>query len=828
MRKATAAVPRAARAVGLATACALALPTLAVATAANADEDATVTGSTSSGGDPANWWRELPDAQVEEASAADGDVSVVVDPAAISQPYEGIGMSLDETSVSNLWALTPAEREKAIRMLADPETGAGMDLFRIVIGTADAVNHMPFTSLGDLPDGVEEDPDFKHFSIQRDYDNHVIETAKMIKEINPDVRFYGSAWSAPGWMKTNNQFQGEVALKEGSKDEHYQVGVLREDRVDDLANYYVKFIQAYAAEGIDIEALTVLNEPGMDVQYPAMDIPVPLQQKVILAMRDAFDAAGFEGTEVWAHDFNYWDWKHPSDSTTKNYYRILADSADGSVKGDDVKDALSAIAFHPYWGDASVMAETNAETGLNSHVTETQASGIGTIFDSVRNGASSYTLWVQATDQNGGRLYWTDSREPIDDWEAVGDKTSWPDRLIKVNTESKSATYGRDLAGIGQMARNVSFGDHLVQSSSAQDGISNVVYVSDAGDFTAVLRNSNSSETKVSLIVAGQSVTQALPANSTSTLQWSQELPSGPNEPPVLSPLDDMTVDQNSTTSFQLDATDPDGDTLTYYGLDLPDGVSVNASTGEVTVAPTTHGTFTPTFVVTDGRTRAQQSMTLTVNPQPVPVGERIEAENFVSQTGWDEGADGPIEQNANASGGANIGWTAAGQTLTYLIDVPSDGTYKIEAALANGRGSTVAEGLTFHDEDGALLASMDSEATDGWASFDSSYATGELRAGVQEITVKINDWGFNIDYFVLTGPGDSTDPAEPTEEPTEPADPSDSAEPTEPGDTSGPTGSAEPAEDLPNTGANTAPVVLAAILLLAGGITLVVRRRKA
>ncbi len=41
-----------------------------------------------------------------------------------------------------------------------------------------------------------------------------------------------------------------------------------------FARYYVKYLQAYARHGIQIDALTLLNEPGIDVVYPAMDISI--------------------------------------------------------------------------------------------------------------------------------------------------------------------------------------------------------------------------------------------------------------------------------------------------------------------------------------------------------------------------------------------------------------------------------------------------------------------------------------------------------------------------------------------------------------------------
>ena len=812
-----------ARSAAVAATVALAVSAPGTALGATGDEPEIVTGTYSVGTETV--WRDLPDVTLGTAHGADGDVTVVADPSVARQSYEGIGMSLDETSVSNLWKLSEEERQEAIRALVDPDNGAGMDLFRVVIGTADAIEHRPFVSLDELPDGVEEDWDLDHFSIQHDLDRHIIEAAQLILQYNPDARFYASAWSAPAWMKTNNQYLGEVALIPGTS-QYKQVGALREDCVDVFAQYYARFVQAYAEHGIDIDALTVLNEPGMDVQYPAMDIPIPLQQKLILSMRETLDDQGFGDVQIWAHDFNYWDWKDPASTETKNYYRIFKDSEDGEVAGADVLAATDAVAFHPYWGTPSVMADTTQQTGLPVHVTETQASGAGSVIDALRNDASSYTLWVQVTDERGGTLHWTDSREPDVDWEQVGATASWPNRLVTVDRATGTATYSPDLSSIGQFGRHLRLGDVRVESTGTQGGVSNAVFTDGDGHFTAILSNGNDTSVRASVVVASRAFTQTLPAGSTSTFEWDQELLAGENTPPTLSPVEDLTVDQYSTQTFTLDAADADGDVLTYYGLDLPDGVSVDPATGVVTVAPMVSGTFTPRFIVTDGRASAQATMTLTVTAMPVPVGLRIEAEHFVEATGWTEGS-GPVEANAQASGGANIGWVSGGKTLSYEIDVPVAGVHRLELRLANGRGETVTGAITVLDEDGQVLATVDSEPTGGWASYASTFTEVELPAGVQTITLALHDWGFNLDYLQLTGPASPSPSPSPTDTAAGPSV-SPSASPSVSSSVSPSVTPSSPGPSLADTGSGVGWIAVGALGLLVVGSLVSARARRA
>jgi glucosylceramidase len=712
-------------------------------------EGRVVTGTYSTGG--AQAWRPLPSVRMGDDTGSPADATVVVDPSTTRQKYSGIGFSLDETSVSNLWKLTPAERDEAIRLLVDPKNGAGLDRFRLTIGSPDLIEHLPFWSEDDLPAGVTEDFGLKHFSIRRDIDLHIIDTVKLIQRYNPKATFFASAWSAPAWMKTNNRFTGEVALKPGSTTDYYQVGKLRDDCIDVFARYYVKFVQAYAKQGIPVDALTLLNEPGMDVVYPAMDISIAQQQKLTLAIKREFRAARLN-TQLYVHDFNFWDWRDPNSTATKNYHRIFDDAPDGSVTGKQVQDAADAIAFHPYWGDPRVMRDAYEQTGKPVQLTETSDLSPSTILDDFRLDSGSYILWAQTTDQDGGTLHWTPARDNNIDWNQVAATTKWPDRLVTVNTTTKDFTVRDELYDMGQFAKYLSPGDVRVESSAAEHGVSNVVFRSGADKFVAVLGNSNSTDSKVRVAVAGQSFVVTVPAGSFATYRWQGDAPTGrPNHAPELGPTGDVVADQYSTVHLQLQATDRDGDRPAYYAADLPDGVTVDPATGLVTIHPTAAGEQDLTFYATDGRARDQVNVHLTVRPHAVPTGERIEAENYVDQHGWSADGSNFIESNAAASGGRNVGWTAAGNWLTYRIDVAQAGTYDLELRVANGSGATAPNALSLRDQSGATQATVSVPDTGGWGNYQSVHVPVTLAAGEQTISVSCETGGFNLDYLRFT-----------------------------------------------------------------------------
>ncbi|WP_433366493.1 carbohydrate-binding protein [Actinoplanes sp. CA-142083] len=686
-------------------------------------------------------WEKLPDTRVGRDRGQATDATVVIDPSQVKQAYSGIGFSLDETSVSNLWKLTPAEREKAIRLLADPRTGAGLDRFRLTIGSPDLIEHLPFWSYDDLPAGVSSDFGLQHFSIQRDVDLHIVDTARLILKYNPKATFFASAWSAPAWMKTNNKFLGEVALKPGSTTDHYQVGKLRDDCIDVFARYYVKYLQAYAKAGVKVDALTLLNEPGMDVVYPAMDISVEQQQKLAVAIKRELGRARIKA-DLYVHDFNFWDWRDPNSTETKNYYRIMNDPA--------TRKAADAIAFHPYWGDPTVMRDAYEEFGKPVHMTETSDLNPGTVLSYFRLDASSYVLWAQATDQDGGTLHWTDKRDNNVDWDEIAATTKWPDRLVKVNTNTKTFSVRDELYPLGQFARYLSPGDRRVESSGASHGVSNVVY-RDGSSYKAIVANANAVSSTVRVILAGESFVVSVPAGAYATYTWKANVGgSHRNHTPVFAPAAPVTADQYVTTSFRLAASDRDRDRLAFYATDLPDGVSLDARTGVVTVHPTTAGTQSLTFYVTDGKSRAATTVPLTVAPHGAPIGEKVEAEAYVAQHGWTEGVNF-VESNASASGGKNVGWTAAGNWLRYRLDVATAGTYDLELRVANGTGAVAADAVSLRDSSDTVLAKASVPDTGGWGAYQSVHVPVTLAAGDQVVTVYCETGGFNLDYLRLS-----------------------------------------------------------------------------
>jgi len=89
------------------------------------------------------------------------------------------------------------------------------------------------------------------------------------------------------------------------------------------------------------------------------------------------------------------------------------------------------------------------------------------------------------------------------------------------------------------------------------------------------------------------------------------------NRQPVLGPVGDMTLNETETLLLDLNASDQDGDMLTYSTFNLPPGAAFDTNTQKFSWTPTSTqaGTYPDIhFEVSDGTSTDSENITLTVN----------------------------------------------------------------------------------------------------------------------------------------------------------------------------------------------------------------------
>jgi glucosylceramidase len=374
------------------------------------------------------------------------------------------------------------------------------------------------------------------------------------------------------------------------------------------------------------------------------------------------------------------------------------------------------------------------------------------MLDFFRLNAGSYILWAQVTDQDGGTLHWTHSRDNNIDWDEVGRTTKWPDRMVTVNTETKTFTVRDELYQIGQFSRYLDQNDVRVESSGLSNGISNIAFRDQHDNWVTVVRNSNATASRVRVVLDGRSFVETVPAGAVATFRWHADVsPSRHNHAPTLVGVPDITTDQFGTVQVPLHGADADRDRLSYYSPDAPAGVTVDPETGQLTISATTSGIRNFTVTVTDNTASTSVPVHLTVRPHPAALGELIEAEAYAGQSGWTEGSTQFVENVPAASGGHDVGYTAAGRWLTYRINVPAAGHYDLELRVANGSGAAAPNAISVRDAAEKPLATVSVPNTGGWTTYESVHAPIDLTAGDQLVKVFCETGNFNLDYLRIS-----------------------------------------------------------------------------
>ncbi len=176
---------------------------------------------------------------VDQPATAQSAVSIQLLPQQKFQTITGIGGSFTEASAYLLNKLSKENRKKIIDAYFGPD-GAKYSLTRTHINSCDfSVSNYSYAP-------VEEDMELAHFSIEEDQDD-IIPFIKEAMEASEDgFKIISSPWTAPPWMKDNKNWVGGKLLPKYN---------------DTWALFFSKYIDAYKAEGIDIWAVTVENEP---------------------------------------------------------------------------------------------------------------------------------------------------------------------------------------------------------------------------------------------------------------------------------------------------------------------------------------------------------------------------------------------------------------------------------------------------------------------------------------------------------------------------------------------------------------------------------------
>lgn len=275
---------------------------------------------------------------------------------------DGFGLAVTTASCYNLLKMNQADRTAFLEETFSREKGAGMSLIRVSIGASDfclADNYTWCDTRG-----------LENFAVHSEDKNNLFPILKEIYAINPDVKIIGSPWSCPQWMKC--QMPGgnswdvskfNVPVTDETTYNSWTGGRLKPSCYDDYAEYFVKWIQTMEAEGFDIHAITMQNEPLNPGNSMSLVMPWQDQKEFVKVLGPAMEKAGLSDVKILLFDHNYdYDGKEGQDNYPLNIY---ADP--------EAKKYADGSAWHAYGGNVTELDEIH-KTYPDKNIYFTEAS----------------------------------------------------------------------------------------------------------------------------------------------------------------------------------------------------------------------------------------------------------------------------------------------------------------------------------------------------------------------------------------------------------------------------------------------------------------------
>lgn len=402
------------------------------------------------------------------------DASIVVDPSKEFQSFLGIGAALTDASAETFFKLTEANQSKFLEAYYNQDKGIGYSLARTIIHSCDFSTES-YTYI------EEGDAELKTFNIEHDKKYRLPFTKKAIAAAGGELTMYASPWSPPAFMKSNkHMLQGGKLLPE-----FYQ----------SWANYYIKFIKAYEAEGIPIWGLTIQNEP-MAVQRWESCIYTAEEERDFLKnyLGPTLEKEGLG-------DKNVIVWDHNRD--------LLFQRANTILNDPEAAKYVWGTGFHWYedWKDGIPMFDAVKrvqETYPDKNLIFTEGCNEGYDMKRLENNDPSLAERYgksMINDFNNGTVAWTD-------WNILLDQTGGPNHVgnlcfapVHGNTETGDLTFTYSYYYIGHFSKFIRPNAKRIASVSSVNTLLTTAFKNEDGSMAIVVMNQSDSPVNYSITV---------------------------------------------------------------------------------------------------------------------------------------------------------------------------------------------------------------------------------------------------------------------------------------------------------------------------------------
>lgn len=425
-------------------------------------------------------------------NANTGDRTLYVDDTRTYQSWDGVGGTMTDSSAWLIENRLNSDQRNALmnNLFGYGDSALGLNFIRVPMGASD------FSVSGNYSyDDNGPDPQLNNFSTSHD-DAYLIPSLQQAQQINGAIKFLGSPWSAPGWMK--NGGSGSLNLNGGS---------FNSDYADSLANYIARFVQDYNNKGVSIWGITPQNEPqNSGPNYPTMYMSASQQADLIANhLGPALANLGL-GTKILIYDHN---WGDQGGGTVSYPQDVLSNS--------QAYNYITGTAFHCYNGDSSGQKVVqNAYPGKDIYFDEcTQTADNSHPFQSTmdlvvrvpRNAGKTVTLFNLALDTNYG---------------PQNNGCSNCRALVTIDQNTGNVTYNQEYYALGHISKFVQRGAVNIATDDFGSGnIRTVGFLNPDNSKVLIAYNDGTSATTFNISWQGQTFSYTLNGGAAATFVWS-------------------------------------------------------------------------------------------------------------------------------------------------------------------------------------------------------------------------------------------------------------------------------------------------------------------
>ena len=420
---------------------------------------------------------------------AETQTCIFVDPSKKFETFIGIGGALTDSAAETYAKLPPAKQEEIINAYFDPIKGIGYTLARTNIHSCDfSSESYTYVSEGDTA--------LRSFNVKHDRRYRIPFIKKALAATGGRLKIFASPWSPPAFMKTNND------MLHGGK--------LRSEFYQSWANYFVRFIRAYKAEGIPIWGVTIQNEPMATQKWESCIFTAEEERDFLKNhLGPTLHREGLANNKVIV-------WDHNRDLIYQRISTLMNDPAAAKYAW--------GIGYHWYepWSGGEMMFDNVRlvrQTFPDKHLLFTE--GCADSFDSRRVhdwslGERYGTSMIH--DLNNGTVGWTD-------WNVLLDEKGGPNHVqnycfapVHADTRTGEITYTNSYYYIGHFSKFIRPGARLIACSSSRSSLLTTAHLNSDGKTSVIVMNKAEKPVTYFLTVSGEAAEITSPARSIQTL----------------------------------------------------------------------------------------------------------------------------------------------------------------------------------------------------------------------------------------------------------------------------------------------------------------------